>query len=73
MYTRRNIYPVVRELTEIRRKAHIPLDTIAEKSGYSVSHLMKIEAGHRQPSLSAFSAWADTLGCYLVLKDKLDV
>ena len=63
-------HPVVKELAERRRTQGIKLDDLAEKSGYSVSHLMKMECGHRSPSFFALNAWANTLGVELTIKDQ---
>ena len=57
-------------LADERRSQGLKVADVAEKSGYSMDHLMKLECGHRTPSLSALNAWAGSLGFEVVLRKK---
>jgi transcriptional regulator with XRE-family HTH domain len=63
-------HPLALELADKRKQAKIGLEDVAEKSGYSISYLMKLECGDRQPGFGVINAWAETLGYDVVLKRK---
>lgn len=66
------IYPVVKKLADKRRADEMSLGELSDKSGYSIDHLMKMECGHRTPSMMALNTWAETLGYEIILKLKVN-
>lgn len=68
-----HITPYVKILVEKRKSDGTSLYELSEKSGYSVDHLMKLECGHRLPSVSMLNAWAETLGFEVTMKLKEEI
>ncbi len=63
-------HPVARILADERRTRGLSAGDVAERAGYSLDHLMKMECGQRLPSFATLTAWADALGYEITLKAK---
>ena len=61
---------ITRVLAEERRAQNLKVADIAEKSGYCVDYIMKLECGQGTPSFGALIAWAGSLGYEVVLQKK---
>lgn len=61
---------LTKRLATERRTAGLSIYQLADLSGYSVDHLMKMECGARMPSFQTLTGWAESLGYDLALVKK---
>jgi transcriptional regulator with XRE-family HTH domain len=62
------IKTITRKLVEQRIEQGLSVGEVADKSGYAIDHLKKMECGNRNPSFNSLTAWANTLDCDLVME-----
>lgn len=61
---------IARQLASERKECGWSIDDLADKSGYSVSFLKKLECGTRNPTLETLMCWSESLGFDVVLRKR---
>ena len=62
------LMPLVRLLVQERHQRNWSQEQLADKIGYSYSHMAKLECGQRTPSINMLINLAETFGYELTLR-----
>lgn len=70
LYAHGHLSPLIKQLIRIRKQRNLSQSHLNDIIGYTDNLVSRWECGDRFPSAFALFAWAEALGCEVVIKTK---